>query len=149
VVEFGAGSARKTPHLLRAIDPAAYVPIDISGDFLHASSTGLAATFPGLPVLPLVADFTGEVVLPPAIAAMPKLGFFPGSTIGNLEPHAAVDLLRAMRGSLGTGAMLMMRQASPPPSTLTCFTASTANWRATCLSKPSSTAPAGTMMPPG
>ncbi|WP_336967848.1 L-histidine N(alpha)-methyltransferase [Sphingobium aromaticiconvertens] len=108
VVEFGAGSARKTPHLLRAIQPAAYVPIDISGDFLHASSAGLAAAFPGMPVLPVVADFTHPVALPPAIAAMPKLGFFPGSTIGNLEPHAAVDLLRAMRGSLGTEAMLLI-----------------------------------------
>jgi L-histidine N-alpha-methyltransferase len=108
VVEFGAGSARKTPHLLRAIEPAAYVPIDISGDFLRASSADLAAAFPGLPVLPVVADFTGAVTLPPAIAAMPKLGFFPGSTIGNLEPRAAVDLLRAMRASLGEGAMLLI-----------------------------------------
>lgn len=108
VVEFGAGSARKTPHLLRAIDPAAYVPIDISGDFLRVSSAGVAAAFPGLPVLPVVADFTHPVALPPAIAAMPKLGFFPGSTIGNLEPLAAVDLLRAMRGSLGTEAMLLI-----------------------------------------
>lgn len=108
IVEFGAGSARKTPHLLRAIAPAVYVPIDISGDFLHASSAGLAAAFPGLSVLPVVADFTGPVVLPPAIAAMPKLGFFPGSTIGNQEPLAAVDLLRAMRDSLGTDAMLLI-----------------------------------------
>ncbi|MDX3899095.1 MAG: L-histidine N(alpha)-methyltransferase [Sphingobium sp.] len=108
VVEFGAGSARKTPHLLRAITPAAYVPIDISGDFLRASSADLAATFPGLPVLPVVADFTGAVTLPQAIAAIPKLGFFPGSTIGNLEPEGAVNLLRAMRHSLGDGASLLI-----------------------------------------
>lgn len=108
VVEFGAGSARKTPHLLRAIDPAAYVPIDISGDFLGDSSAALAAAFPGLPVLPLVGDFTRDLALPARIAAMPRLGFFPGSTIGNMEPPAAVDLLRAMRRLLGANATLLI-----------------------------------------
>ncbi len=108
VVEFGAGSARKTPHLLRAIDPAAYVPIDISGDFLRASSAELASAFPGLPVLPLVGDFTGALALPDAIAGQPRLGFFPGSTIGNSEPDTAVDLLRAMRRLLGDEAMLLI-----------------------------------------
>ncbi|WP_313808968.1 L-histidine N(alpha)-methyltransferase [Sphingobium sp.] len=108
VVEFGAGSSRKTPHLLRAIDPAAYVPIDISGDFLEAASAELASAFPGLPVLPVVGDFNGELALPAAIEGMPRLGFFPGSTIGNMEPGAAVDLLRAMRGLLGGDAMLLI-----------------------------------------
>ncbi|MFD1106231.1 L-histidine N(alpha)-methyltransferase [Sphingobium olei] len=108
VVEFGAGSARKTPHLLRAIAPAAYVPIDISGDFLHASSAELASAFPGLPVLPVVGDFNGPLDLPSAIEGLPRLGFFPGSTIGNMEPDAAVDLLRAMRALLGQDATLLI-----------------------------------------
>ncbi|MDG2513403.1 L-histidine N(alpha)-methyltransferase [Sphingobium yanoikuyae] len=108
VVEFGAGSARKTPHLLRAINPAAYVPIDISGDFLRTSSAELASAFPGLPVLPLVGDFTGTLALPDAIDGLPRLGFFPGSTIGNSEPDTAVDLLRAMRRLLGDEAMLLI-----------------------------------------
>ncbi|WBQ16512.1 L-histidine N(alpha)-methyltransferase [Sphingobium yanoikuyae] len=108
VMEFGAGSARKTPHLLRAINPAAYVPIDISGDFLRASSAELASAFPGLPVLPLVGDFTGTLALPDAIDGLPRLGFFPGSTIGNSEPDTAVDLLRAMRRLLGDAAMLLI-----------------------------------------
>jgi L-histidine N-alpha-methyltransferase len=108
VVEFGAGSARKTPHLLRAIAPAAYVPIDISGEFLRASSAALASAFPGLPVLPLVGDFHGSLTLPAAIAGMPRLGFFPGSTIGNMDPSAAVDLLRAMRRLLGDEAKLLI-----------------------------------------
>ncbi|KQN04443.1 dimethylhistidine N-methyltransferase [Sphingobium sp. Leaf26] len=108
VVEFGAGSARKTPHLLRAIAPAAYVPIDISGDFLHASSAELAQGFPDLPVLPVVGDFNGPLTLPAAIEGMPRLGFFPGSTIGNMEPDAAVDLLRAMRRLLGDDAQLLI-----------------------------------------
>lgn len=108
VVEFGAGSARKTPHLLRAIAPAAYVPIDISGDFLRASSAELAQAFPGLPVLPVVGDFNGPLELPATIDGFPLLGFFPGSTIGNMEPGAAVDLLRSMRALLGDDAMLLI-----------------------------------------
>ncbi|WP_176592664.1 L-histidine N(alpha)-methyltransferase [Sphingobium sp. EM0848] len=108
VVEFGAGSARKTPHLLRAIDPEAYVPIDISGEFLHASSSDLASAFPGLPVLPVVGDFNRDLSLPAAVDGLPRLGFFPGSTIGNLEPEAAVDLLRAMHRLLGDGSMLLI-----------------------------------------
>lgn len=108
VIEFGAGSATKTPHLLSAISPAAYVPVDISGDFLRESSAALAMRFPGLPVLPVEADFTRPVALPDAVADMPKLGFFPGSTIGNMTPREAVDLLRAMKDSLGEGAMLLI-----------------------------------------
>uniref|UniRef100_UPI0035CABD10 L-histidine N(alpha)-methyltransferase n=1 Tax=uncultured Sphingomonas sp. TaxID=158754 RepID=UPI0035CABD10 len=108
VVEFGSGSSTKTPILLQAVAPAAYVPIDISGDFLRESSAGLAAAFPGLPVLPVEADFMHPIALPLQVADTPKLGFFPGSTIGNMIPHSSVDLLRAMKQSLGTGAMLVI-----------------------------------------
>jgi L-histidine Nalpha-methyltransferase len=108
VVEFGSGSSTKTPLLLEAIAPSAYVPIDISGDFLRESSRALSARFPNLLVLPFEADFTRPLTLPRTIADAAKLGFFPGSTIGNLTPFAATDLLRAMRGSLGDGAMLLI-----------------------------------------
>lgn len=108
VIEFGSGSSVKTPHLLRAIDPAAYVPIDISGDFLRESAAALAADFPGLPVHPLEADFTKPVDLPAPVLDLPKLGFFPGSTIGNLVPPSAVDLLRSMRATLGDGSHLLI-----------------------------------------
>ena len=108
VVEFGSGSSMKTPILLRAIRPTAYVPIDISGEFLRESALGLQAEFPDLSVLPVEADFTRPIALPQAIAAMPKLGFFPGSTIGNLVARTAVDLLRAMKETLGDGARLLI-----------------------------------------
>lgn len=108
VVEFGSGSSTKTPILLRSVEPAAYVPIDISGDFLRESSAGLAAAFPGLPVLPVEADFLRPIDLPGSVAPLPKLGFFPGSTIGNMIPHSSVDLLRAMKVSLGEGSMLLI-----------------------------------------
>jgi dimethylhistidine N-methyltransferase len=108
VVEFGAGSLTKTPLLLNAIAPSAYVPVDISGDFLRDSARILAEDFPGLRILPVEADFTHPFALPPVGCTKPQLGFFPGSTIGNFEPAAAVDLLRSMRDSLGEEAMLLI-----------------------------------------
>ena len=101
VVEFGSGSSVKTPLLLRAIAPAAYVPLDISGDFLRESAAALAEKFPGIPVHPVEADFMRPVTLPGEVASLKKLGFFPGSTIGNMVPRTAVDLLRSMRATLG------------------------------------------------
>ncbi len=108
VVEFGSGSSVKTPLLLSAIEPSAYVPLDIAGDFLRASSSALAAKFPGLPVYPVEADFMRRVELPAEVAALPKLGFFPGSTIGNMIARTATDLLRSMRETLGEGALLLI-----------------------------------------
>ncbi|WBH17676.1 L-histidine N(alpha)-methyltransferase [Sphingomonas radiodurans] len=108
LVEFGSGSSTKTPLVIDAIAPSAYVPIDISGEFLRDSSRVLSTAYPDLLVLPFEADFTRPLALPRTIADAPKLGFFPGSTIGNLIPLAAVDLLRAMRASLGQGAQLLI-----------------------------------------
>jgi L-histidine N-alpha-methyltransferase len=108
VVEFGSGSSTKTPIVLQALDPSAYVPIDISGDFLRESSRTLSERFPGLPVFPVEADFLKLIALPQQVRAAPKLGFFPGSTIGNMTPLSSTDLLRAMRASLGQGAMLLI-----------------------------------------
>ena len=108
LVEFGSGSSVKTPLLLREIDPAAYVPIDISGEFLRHSASALAAGFPDLPILPVEADFLRPVRLPRLPTHVSILGFFPGSTIGNLVPETAVDLLRSMRETLGPGSRLLI-----------------------------------------
>ena len=108
VVEFGSGSSTKTPLLLDRVDPSAYVPIDISADFLRESADGLQAQHPWLKVLPLAGDFTRPIELPPAVRDQPMLGFFPGSTIGNLDHAAAVDLLRAFRATLGHDARLVI-----------------------------------------
>ncbi len=108
VVEFGAGSATKTPLLLEAIGPAAYVPVDISGEYLRDSANEIGRSFPSVRVEPVIADFVGEFDLPRSIEAHPKLGFFPGSTIGNFVPRSATDLLRHFRALLGTGALLLI-----------------------------------------
>ena len=106
VVEFGSGSSAKTPLLLSAVSPSAYVPIDISGQFLRESCAELAALFPNLPILPVEGDFTQPLLLPAGPA--PRLGFFPGSTLGNFLAPAAVDLLRAMANTLGANAQLLI-----------------------------------------
>ena len=108
VVEFGAGSATKTPLLLEAIRPAVYAPVDISGDYLRDSAAEVAASFPGIVVEPIIADFARPFDLPPGIASLPKLGFFPGSTIGNFVPRTGTDLLRSWRDLLGVGSQLLI-----------------------------------------
>ena len=108
IVEFGSGSSTKTPLLLSAMRPCAYVPIDISGDYLRESAARVDDQFPGIAVYPVEADFTKQVTLPAEIDGLPRLGFFPGSTIGNFVPRSATDLLRHFRHILGTGAKLLI-----------------------------------------
>jgi L-histidine N-alpha-methyltransferase len=108
VVEFGAGSQTKTPILLEAIAPAAYVPVDISGDYLEQSAADLQSRFPKIDVIPVVADFARPFTLPGGLEHLPKLGFFPGSTIGNFVPWSATNLLRRFRALLGPGAQLLI-----------------------------------------
>ena len=109
VVEFGAGSAAKTRILLRAAPQvSAYVPLDISGEFLVAETARLQLEMPGLRVLPVEADFTKPFVLPPVLGARPRVGFFPGSTIGNFEPHEANALMRHAAAILGPGALFFI-----------------------------------------
>lgn len=108
VVEFGAGSQTKTPLLLGALHPRAYVPIDISGDYLKSSAATVDEDHDKIDVFPVVADFTLPFDLPSEIAGMSRLGFFPGSTIGNFVPRSATDLLRHFRAILGTGSKLLI-----------------------------------------
>ena len=108
LIEFGAGAATKVRLLLKPCDVAAYVPVDISGDFLREQARELAKDFPALAVHPVAADFTAPFDLPPEIAAMPKLGFFPGSTLGNFDPADACAFMRNARDMLGDGAMLLI-----------------------------------------
>ncbi|MEZ5655300.1 MAG: L-histidine N(alpha)-methyltransferase [Sphingobium sp.] len=108
VVEFGSGSSAKTPLLLSEVDPAVYVPIDISGEFLDQSAAQLRESFPGLPILQVEADFMSPVQLPTRVKRLDILGFFPGSTIGNLVPRTAIDLLRTMRQTLGPRSQLLI-----------------------------------------
>jgi len=108
LVEFGAGATTKVRLLLQQCTVGAYVPVDISGDFLTAQADALRQDFPGLAVHPVTADFTAPFALPEAVADMPKVGFFPGSTLGNFEPHEACGFLRSARGILGKDARMVI-----------------------------------------
>jgi dimethylhistidine N-methyltransferase len=108
LVEFGAGATTKVRLLLENCDFGAYAPVDISGDFLNAQADALRQDFPGLAVYPVAADFTAPFALPADISAMPKVGFFPGSTLGNFEPHEASAFLRSAREILGVGAQMII-----------------------------------------
>ena len=108
VIEFGAGSAAKTPILIEAIAPAAYIPVDISGNYLEGSAAELRQRFPSVEVIPVIADFARSFTLPGGFNHSPKLGFFPGSTLGNFVPRTATDLLRHFRALLGPGSQLLI-----------------------------------------
>ncbi len=108
LVEFGAGSSRKVRLLLSAATLGAYVPVDISGEFLQAEVAGLARDFPALEIIPVAADFMQPFELPAELLARPRAGFFPGSTIGNFEPKDAKAFIRNAGQVLGRGAVLIV-----------------------------------------
>jgi dimethylhistidine N-methyltransferase len=108
LIEFGAGATTKVRLLLQKCAIGAYVPVDISGDFLSAQAESLRKDFPSLAVHPVAADFTEPFELPKAVAGMPKVGFFPGSTIGNFEPHEACQFLRSAHEILGKSALMII-----------------------------------------
>lgn len=120
IVEFGAGSLHKVRLLLDAMDrPARYLPIDISGEHLARCVATLQRDYPGLDVQPVVADYTRRLLLP---AAMPgagrRVGFFPGSTIGNFTPDEALHFLQVTGQVLRGGALLLGADLVKDPAVL-------------------------------
>lgn len=109
LVEFGSGSAVKTSILIDAA-PAitGYVPIDVSASIMEQAVARLTERHPGLVVDPVIGDFTSGLRLPAALLKRPRLGFFPGSTIGNFGMDEAAALLARFRQALGPGARLVL-----------------------------------------
>ena len=114
LVEYGAGDESKAELLLRqrhASDVAtfiAYMPIDVASAGLEQARARLHRSYPQLLVQTVAADFLRPVALPPGFAGMPRLGFFPGSTIGNLEPTDARRFLAQVRATLGDDALFLV-----------------------------------------
>ncbi len=104
LVEYGGSDESKAVAILDQTKASTYVPIDVAEGALQAIKQRLAASRPNLQVCPVAADFLQPFRLPSAIALQPKIGFFPGSTIGNLDPSAARLFLQQVRQTLGSGA---------------------------------------------
>lgn len=109
IAEFGSGAGIKSQQLIEALKPSVYVPIDVAEEFLVNSSAELRSIFPDTEVHGVVADFSGHVELPDAFFEAPaRMGFFPGSTIGNFESGGAQEFLAACRESLGQGSLFLV-----------------------------------------
>jgi dimethylhistidine N-methyltransferase len=111
LVEYGSGSSLKTRILLDHLaDPAGYVPIDISRSHLMHAARALAASYPTISVRPVCADYTRPFSLPTFAERRPArvVGYFPGSTIGNFEPDAALAFLKSVRATCGAGSGLLI-----------------------------------------
>lgn len=108
LIEYGSGSSKKIRKLLETITPTAYVPIDISLEHLRVNARALHSDFPHLHVYPVCADITQPFDLPEATAKLDKVGFFPGSSIGNFDPQDAQTFLQTVHATLGEGADLII-----------------------------------------
>lgn len=114
LIEYGASDEAKASALLDQLDAggapafAAYVPIDVAETALRGMAARLERARPGLQVCPVVGDFLRPVALPPVLGALARLGFFPGSTIGNLDPPTARLFLAQARRTLGRGARMLV-----------------------------------------
>ncbi|HEU4662035.1 MAG TPA: L-histidine N(alpha)-methyltransferase [Pseudolabrys sp.] len=110
LIEFGSGSSKKARIVLGG-KPAlsVYVPVDICSEMIEREAAELRSDFPNLEILPVVADISKPFQIPAIAAAAPvRVGFFPGSTIGNFEPHEAASFLRNAAQILGRGALLIV-----------------------------------------
>ena len=108
LVEYGAGSTVKIRRLLEELRPGAYLPVDISRCHLERCARTLHADHPHLSVYPMCADMTAPFGLPEVVAGLDKLGFYPGSSIGNFEPGDAQAFLRQVAATLGAGSRLLI-----------------------------------------
>jgi len=120
LVEFGAGNLRKVGPLLEALRPAAYLALDISADHLAAACQTLQARHRAVPVLGICCDYTGLSDLPPhpLLKGRPRLGFYPGSSLGNFDPAEARSLLVRFGHLLGPGGRLLIGIDQPREAAL-------------------------------
>ena len=108
LIELGSGASKKVRLLLESLQPAAYLGVDISRDFLRTSTEKLARDYPWLEVHAACADFSSGLSLPQCPASWRRLAFYPGSSIGNFEPGEALEFLRGVRSVLGADGALLV-----------------------------------------
>lgn len=109
LIEFGSGSSGKVRHLLEPLRPSAYLPVDISREALTQAADAIRTDYPWLNVVPICADYSQPFALPAQLAsATRRVAFFPGSSIGNFEPHDAVRFLAHVARLVGPGGQLLI-----------------------------------------
>ncbi len=107
LVDLGAGDGAKAARLFAALQPARYVAVDISVDFMQDALRGLQQRFPAIEMVGVGLDFSLQLDLPAGVLDGPALLFYPGSSIGNFGPAAALRLLRQARAAAQGGALLI------------------------------------------
>ena len=107
LVDLGAGNCEKAARLFDLLNPARYVAVDISVEFLRTALQCLQRQFPSLDMLGVGLDFSSELTLPPEVGAGPRLLFYPGSSIGNFTPQQALGFLRQVRVAAQGGGLLI------------------------------------------
>lgn len=108
IIEPGAGNAAKARLLFDALQPSAFVPMDISFDYLKSAAIQLAKEYPQLPVHAVCTDFTHSLPLPAPVPDSKRLVFFPGSSLGNFNPEEAAEFLVMVNQMLGDDGMLLI-----------------------------------------
>lgn len=107
MIDLGAGDCAKAERLFASLRPRHYVPIDISADYLESAVRRLRLSYPDLRITPIGLDFSQALALPADIAPEQRLFFYPGSSIGNLDPDAALAMLRRIRRQCAGGGLLV------------------------------------------
>lgn len=118
VIEPGAGSLQKIRLLLNALEPSAYVPMDISGDYLKSASNELSREFPWLSIHAACVDFTHSLPVPATVSEQARLAFFPGSSLGNFHRAEAIEFLKMIADTVAPDGMLLIGVDTKKPSTI-------------------------------
>ena len=118
IIEPGAGNLKKIRLLLDVLQPSAYVPMDISFDYLQQAAQTLANAFPWLPIHAACVDFSHSMPLPEKVTDGPRLAFFPGSSLGNFHPYEAIDFLMLIKNTVGVDGMLLIGVDTKKPATI-------------------------------
>jgi dimethylhistidine N-methyltransferase len=118
LVDLGAGNCAKAARLFPVLQPSQYVAVDISVDFLREALLRLQRAHPELPVLGLGLDFSDRLDLPDAVQPGPRTVFYPGSSIGNFTPDAALVFLRQAHAACDGGSLLIGVDAVKPAAVL-------------------------------
>ncbi len=119
IAEFGSGASRKVRVLLDAMDrPKRYIAIDISRDFMGAAAARLRKDYRQLDVVHVCADYSKPLPALPSERYCPVLGFFPGSSLGNMEPGQTIQLLTRLKAAVAPGWLLLGQDHASDPKRL-------------------------------